>query len=363
MAQSSNEKTEKATAKKRQDARKEGQVLKSGEVNTAVSAIIVFAFVMLTWSGTVDKLIEMVASFLGRGVIETASATAITKDSLDGLYMETLKALARLVLPVLAVAMVAGVVSNIIQVGFLFTTKTLKPKMSRINPIEGFKRIFSMKTLVDLLKSILKVVLLGYILYNDYTALLEEFGGYMAQSDLYGAMVAMMETALRVALKMYLAFAIIAAADFLFQWRKHEKDLMMTKQEIKDEYKNTEGDPQIKNRIRQKQRQMSTMRMMDAVPSADVVITNPTHFAIALRYTQGEDTAPVVVAKGQDYLAKKIKEAAREHGIEIVENKPLAQALYKICEVDSQIPMEFYQAVADILVYVFKRKNPNRRMP
>jgi flagellar biosynthetic protein FlhB len=176
----------------------------------------------------------------------------------------------------------------------------------------------------------------------------------------YEASVEFMTTAFRIALKMASVLVFIAALDFLFQWWKHNKDLMMTKQEVKDEYKQNEGDPQIKGKIRSKQRQMSAMRMMEKVPTADVVITNPTHLAIALKYDEGVSDAPEIIAKGQDFLARKIKEVAAENGVMIVEDVPLAHALYDNCEIGDVIPQEFYQAVADILVAVYRAKNKAR---
>lgn len=357
MAQTSaGEKTEKATSKKRKDARAEGQVLKSTEVNTAFCSLVMFAFMSIFWTTYIDDLLEVFTSYLSTGALQAGITRQISVSAIGGLYTQVLNTMVRILLPLFGVAMAAGLISNLLQVGFLFTSKAIKPKLSRINPMEGFKRIFSSRTLVDLLKSILKIILLGYILYSEYSKLLDTFGSYMGL-NLYDSIIQIMQTAFSIAIKMCMALVVVAAFDFLFQWRKHEKDLMMTKQEVKDEYKNTEGDPQIKSRIRQRQRQMSSMRMIDAIPGADVVITNPTHFAVALRYKQGDDDVPVVVAKGQDYLAQKIKQIAIENSVEIVENKPLAQSLYKLCEVDAEIPAELYQAVADVLVYVFRRRN------
>ena len=356
MADTSAEKTEKATPKKRKDAREEGQVLKSTEATTAFCAIIMLAFMLLTCSGYIESLMDVFRIYLSTGFLEVGINGGLTMSSIDGLSREIVVTLITIILPILGVAIVAGVAVNLLQVGFLFTTKPLKPKLSKISPIQGLKRMFSIRTVAELLKSLLKVSLLGYIMYSEYIKLLDTLGGYIGL-ELYPTFIQILQTAFTIALKMCLVLLIIALFDYLYQWYKHEKELRMTKQEIKDEYRNMEGDPQIKGKIRQKQRQMSAMRMMESVPTADVVITNPTHFAIALRYTQGVDTAPVVVAMGQDYLAQKIKAVAAEHGVDIVENKPLAQALYKICEIDREIPMEFYQAVADILVYVYRQKN------
>jgi flagellar biosynthetic protein FlhB len=279
---------------------------------------------------------------------------------MSGYYTSLLLTCVGIAAPILGVAMAAGLAPNLLQVGFLFTTKALAPKFERINPLKGFQRMFSMQTLVQLIKSLLKVIVLGYIFYNDYRALLLTLPGYIATQP-FMALRFILETAFTLALKMSLAMAVIAAADFLYQYMKFEKDLRMTKQEVKDEYKLTEGDPQIKGRIRQKQRQMSMMRMMSQVPQADVVITNPTHFAVALQYTEGQEGAPRVLAKGQDYMARRIKEVAREHRIQIIENKPLAQTLYRMCEVGQEIPETLYQAVAEVLVYVYRQRRARPR--
>lgn len=351
-------KTEKATAKKRKDARKQGQVLKSTEVNTAFSAIVMLALMMILWPGYTKNLAKIYTDFLSSSVMDAANHE-ISAPIVTELFRTAVVRMAEILLPILGVAMLAGLISNIGQVGFLFTGKTLKPKLERISPLKGLKRIFSIRTLVELLKSLMKIAVLGYILYTEYRKVLAKFA-FFIEADVYSAFLEIMKIALSIALKMSIALGIIAAFDYLFQWWKHEKELMMTKQEVKDEYKLLEGDPRIKGRIRQKQRQMSAMRMMERVPSADVVITNPTHYAIALKYEEGVNSAPVVIAKGLDYVALRIKEVAREHRIEIVENKPLAQALYSLCDIDEEIPAEFYRAVADILVYVYRRKNYRR---
>jgi flagellar biosynthetic protein FlhB len=279
----------------------------------------------------------------------------LNANELTATISRVLMNLLRTLLPILGAAMIAGIAINLLQVGFLFTTKPLGMKFNRISPISGFKRMFSLKTLVDLSKSLLKVIVLGYIAYNEYRKLLDEFPNLVGL-DIYLTFIQIMKTAFLTALKMCIAMVFIAAADFLYQWWKYEKDLRMTKQEVKDEYKMMEGDPKVKGKIRQKQRQMSMMRMMSRVPEADVVITNPTHYAVALKYDEKESSAPVVIAKGQDYIAQKIKEAALEHGVQIDENKMLAQSLYALCEIDDEIPADLYQAVADILVFVYRQK-------
>ena len=358
MSGSGGDKTEKATPKKRRDARERGQVLHSSEANIAFCCVAMFGLLLLIWPSFTDDLAEMYGQYLNADAI-LPMADSFTTNVLMGTFSKVVTTMLTLLLPIFAVAMIAGALINLLQVGFLFTTKTLSPKMERISPLKGFKRIFSARTFIELLKSLLKVIVLGYVLYTEYKKLLDKVPGLMGL-NLYSAFLEIMNIAFSLALKMSLVLVVIAAADYLFQWWRYEKDLRMTKQEVKDEYKLTEGGPQIKGKIRQKQRQMSAMRMMGRVPDADVVITNPTHYAIALRYDDKQDEAPVVIAKGQDYIARKIKEVARENKIQVIENKPLAQSLYAMCEIDTAIPAEFYQAVADILVLVYKQKRGGR---
>jgi len=354
-AGSAGERTERATPKKRRDARERGQVLKSTEVNTAFSCVVIFGFMLLFSSSLVQQLDKILGYYLGDGLL-TWSNIILDQRELQTIYLNILFSVATILLPILLAALLSGLLINVVQVGFLFTTKPLLPKLERINPLKGFKRIFSVKTLSELLKSLLKLTVLGLLLYNDFKKLIYQFPGFLGQ-NIYVVFLEILRLSFTLALKMTLALAIIALFDYLFQWWSFEKELRMTKQEVKDEYKLTEGDPQIKGRIRQKQRQMSALRMMQQVPSADVVITNPTHYAVALAYKQGEHDAPLVVAKGQDFLARRIKEVAAEHGVEMVENVALARSLYQFCEIGDEIPAEFYKAVADILVYVYGLKN------
>jgi flagellar biosynthetic protein FlhB len=350
----SGEKTEKATAKKRRDARKEGQVRQSTEVTTAFCALVMFGLLYFIWESHTQRMMAIFSEFLGFHQIMRVTG-GLSINELMGIIARVMLALLLTLLPILGTAMIAGVTINIIQIGFNFTTKPLGIKLSKISPIKGFKRMFSMKTLVDLLKSLMKIALLGYIAYSDYVVLLNNFPNFVGR-DVYSTFIQIMTTAFLTALKMCLAMIFIAIADFLYTWWKYEKDLRMTKQEVKDEYKMMEGDPQIKGKIKQKQRQMSAMRMMSKVPEADVVITNPTHYAVALKYDDQISSAPLVIAKGQDYIARKIREVAQEYNVQIVEDAPLAQALYALCEVDEEIPADFYQAVADILVFVYRQK-------
>ena len=348
------EKTEKATPKKRRDAREKGQVLRSTEVNTTFCLVVMLGLLLLIWPWFIEKLMAIYREYLSiQAIVPIGEGFDINE--FRSILARTMLNLLGVLFPIIGAAMVAGIAVNLAQVGFLFTTKSMGMKLNRISPISGFKRLFSTRTIIEMLKSLLKITAVGFVAYSDYRKLLDEFPGYIGL-DVYNAILRIMRAAFLMGLKMCLVMVFIAVADYLFQWWKFEKDLRMTKQEVKDEYKMMEGDPLIKGKIRQKQRQMSAMRMMSRVPEADVVITNPTHYAVALKYEEKVSSAPVVIAKGQDYIARKIKEIAIEHRIEIVENKPLAQSLYTLCEIDDEIPPEFYQAVADILVFVYKQK-------
>jgi flagellar biosynthetic protein FlhB len=313
-------------------------------------------FILTEW--WVRAMMNAYTEFLGPQNFAGAGAT-LTVDEAIAVIARMMLALFGAVFPLLAVAMVAGIAINLIQVGTLFTTKPLMPKFDKLNPINGFKELISPKKLVELAKNLAKIIIVGLVAYNDYMAMLDSFAAYIGL-DVEASFINILQDAFMMALRMCIAMVFISAADFFYQWWKYEKDLKMTKQEVKDEHKNTEGDPKIKSKIRQKQMQMSAMRMMSQVPEADVVITNPTHFAVALGYDDKKFGAPKVLAKGQDYIARKIRETAMEHDVHIVENPPLAQALFKACDVDEEIPSDLYQAVADILVFVYRQKGKLR---
>jgi len=348
------EKTEKATAKKRRDARRKGQVRRSTEVNTAICAIIMFGLLFAIWPWLVGQMTSVFTEHYSTQSFLMVSR-GLNENEVSALLARVMIAFFGTIFPMLGAALLAGVAANILQVGFMFTTETLRIKLNKLNPVNGLKQMFSPRKLVDLVKNILKIFAVGYVAYSDYMNLLDKFARYVGQ-DIYVSFIDIMQTAFLMALKMCIVMIFIAVADFLYQWWKYEKDLRMTKQEVKDEFKMMEGDPKIKGKIRQKQLQMSAMRMMSQVPEADVVITNPTHFAVALAYKEAEHSAPTVLAKGQDYIAHKIRDVAMEHGIQIVENPPLAQSLYAMCEVDDEIPEELFQAVADVLVFVYRQK-------
>ncbi len=351
MSSQGGEKTEKATPKRRREARDKGQVFKSTDLTTAFSLLIVFGVLYIFGARLAEGVETMMVPFFNGGMIpETTDITAIKP-----VFGAVIIQMGKLLLPILAAALLAGLLINFVQVGLLFSTKAAAPKLSHLNLIEGLKRMFSKRTLVDLAKAIIKLTVLGTVAYKAYMNGLDQVPQLM-DGNLYGSIAATMHLLIDAAFKMILALIIMAPFDYLYQWWKYRKDLMMTKQEIRDEYKLTEGDPKTKSRIRSKQRQTSVSRMMHAVKNADVVITNPTHYAIAIQYREGEHEAPVVLAKGKDLMAARIRERANEHNIAIVENKAVARHLYFFCEIGDMVPQEMYQAVAEILAYIYKLK-------
>ncbi len=351
------EKTEEPTSKKLSDARKEGNVAKSKEL---VNSIMLFALFILikVYVGMLGKgfienfnkfyniIPDMVATVLGEGLSIGFTGTVM---------IEAFKSIIILMIPILAVGLVIAVGLDVWQVKWKITTKPLHPKLSKLDPIKGFKKIFSTKALVELLKSVLMIAVVAYVAYTTikekYTYIL---GLY--EVSLNEAITIIGDLVTSLGIKISAIFIVIGMADYYYQKRKFRKDMMMTKQEVKDEYKNAEGDPQIKGKIKRKMLEVSRRRMMQDLPKADVVITNPTHFAVALRYDANEAKAPIVLAKGADYLAFQIKEKAKEYNIEIVENKPLARMLYHNVDIGMEIPPELYQAVAEVLAFVYNLK-------
>ncbi|MGE6753097.1 flagellar biosynthesis protein FlhB [Rossellomorea sp. NPDC071047] len=347
----SGEKTEKATPKKRDDARKKGQTAKSQDVNTAIILLAVFLF--LTFS----------ASYIGNIVFDLFNQTfqeymlmELTENTVQVITMDIMKELALLLGPIMIVALLAGLFSNYIQVGVMFTTKPLEPKLEKIDPIKGFKRIFSLRAIVELLKSILKISFVGAITFVILWMNIEQVLSLSFKS-VGDSLATMASLTVQMGIAASLALLFLSLFDFLYQKYDFEKNIRMSKQDLKDEHKNIEGDPLIKSKIKQRQREMAMRRMMQEVPEADVVITNPTHFAIALKYDENKMDAPYVVAKGVDYLAQKIKYIANENDVVMVENRPLARSLYDSAEIGDAVPEEFFKAVAEILAYVYRIKN------
>lgn len=345
------EKTEKATPKKRQDARKKGQVLKSQDVTAAVLLLLMFIFLFVI----APFMFKGIMGFLNQAFERNLLVESITIEIVMELYFETLKEMAKLVLPIMLVAIVAGIGANYFQFGLLFTTETLKLDLKKMDPIKGIKKIISLRAIINLIKSLLKVSFIGAVTTTVIWVNLENVLSLAFKSpwETLGT-VAYLTGIMGLAAALMLVF--IALLDYLYEKYEYEKQLKMSKQDIKDEHKNSEGDPLIKSKIKQRQREMAMRRMMQEIPSADVVITNPTHFAIALKYDEDSMEAPRVVAKGTDFVAQKIKMIAKENDVIMVENRALARAMYDQVEIGDAVPEEFFKAVAEILAYVYRIK-------
>jgi len=349
FAEGGGDKTEKATPKKRQEARKKGQVLQSREINSAMILMLVFVTLRI-YGGTAYRHLQF---YTIKIMVEYPAVEGIySMDSLSKLFAETVSVMIRISAPMLAVALAAALVSGYAQVGFLFTTETLAFKLERLNPLSGVKRIFSVRSVAELFKSVFKVGVVGYISYSYIKGEATNVLGTM-NMDVAAIAAYIGITSINLALRICAVLVILGIADYGYQWWEYEKNLRMSKQEIKEEYKQVEGNPEIKSKIKQRQRQISMRRMLQDVPKADVVITNPTHYAVAVKYDADATDAPVVVAKGQDYMALRIRDVARENRVEVVENKPLARTLYETVEIGEDIPPELYQAVAEVLAYVY----------
>jgi len=349
--ESGQEKSEKPTAKKRSDARKDGTVAKSTEVNSVLVLLLGILLLRLTGEGMLFEIKNFI-----RHCFEFTALPEMSEQRVFNLAREAIVFLIKIILPFAGAIMIAGLLANLLQVGFMFTTKPLIPKFSKINPLKGIKQKFSMKTVVELVKSIMKVTVIGYVAYITVAAEYEMLL-ILADTTLMTIWNFITAATFNIFIRIILVLLVIAILDYSYQRYEHEKKLKMTKQEIKDENKQMEGDPQVKGRIRSLQREMARRRMMGEVPKASVVVTNPTHIAIALLYEPEKNDAPLVVAKGKQLIAQQIKKIAAEHGVPMVEDKPLARAMYDKVEVGLPIPVEFFTAVAEIMAYVFKLKN------
>jgi flagellar biosynthetic protein FlhB len=344
------EKTESATPKKRQESRKKGQVAKSMDLPAAF--ILFFAFFSFYMFGGYMKA-KIVNIF--RHVYLNELNMNVTVENIQVLFSSLVIEGLLLLAPIMIITLIIAVLGNYLQIGFMFTGDPLMMKFNKINPIEGFKRMFSMRVVIDFLKSFLKLSIIGFVVYNTLWTEKEKILA-LSHTALEQAFTYIASITLKLGVTIGFILIILAIFDFIYQKYEFEKSIKMSKQDIKDEYKKSEGDPLIKGKIRQRQRQMAMQRMMQEVPKADVIITNPTHFAIALKYEVGQMQAPIVLAKGKDYIALRIKEIAKEHGVMTMENKPLARAIYAQVEIGESIPADLFQAVAEVLAYVYKVK-------
>lgn len=343
-------KTEKATPKKRRDERKKGNVLMSKDA-VAVATLIGSLFMVQMMGGVfltrIKSLLNLCFGYIASGTV------GMVPGMLSELFKTAVLTFVVIAGPFLGVTAVLAVGVTFFQTKMLVAGESIKPKFSRISPLQGFKRLFSLRSIIEALKGMLKITILLVLIFNYFRNVAMGFSKFLGM-DLWQSCAVLFQEIVALVMQIAIAFAALAFFDYLYQWWDYERQLRMSKQEIKEEYKQTEGDPQVKGKIKQIQRQRAQQRMMQQVPGADVVIRNPTHFAVALRYKPDQDSAPVVLAKGMDELALRIVQVAEEHQIATVENVPLAHALYESTDLNREIPPELYGPVAEVLVYVLK---------
>jgi len=345
------EKTEKATPKRKKDERKKGNVFLSKEVGTILTLLGTFFCLKLLMPSIINTLQACIKQYTGIA----ATTSELTFSNLGGLLMNLLIVFVKTAAIPLLVCGLIAIISTMFQTKMLFSSKAFSFKAERISPMKGLKRIFSMRSIVELIKSFLKICIVLYVIYAVIKSELLMMP-QMMDMPLVQSLSKTGSIILSIITKAGITFIFVAGADYLYQWWQYEKNLRMTKQEIKDEYKQTEGDPQIKGRIRSMQQQRAKRRMMQSVPTADVVIRNPTHFAVAIKYDQSKSSSPRVIAKGADSLALRIVAVAEENDVYIMENKPLARALFESVDIDREIPERFYRAVAEVLAFVYSLK-------
>lgn len=350
------EKTEEPTSKKLEDARKEGQVAKSKEIANAFSILALFLILKIYLGNMGISFIESFQAVYSQipdaikmynGNLPTEAIMVIVRSMMIQLIV--------IVAPVFLVGFVVAFICDVVQVKWKPTTKPLQPKLSKLSPLKGFKRIFSSNSLMELLKSLAKLLVIGYMVYSYLKGRAGQIF-LLYDITLNQAIGLVGEIVVDLGIRIAAVYMVIAFLDFGYQKWKFKEDMRMTKQEVKDEYKNQEGDPQVKGKQKQRMREASMRRMMQQLPEADVVITNPTHYAVAIKYDPDKYDAPYVIAKGENYLAQRIKDIAKENDIEIVENKPLARMLYANVEIGELVPPELYQAVAEVLAFVYHLK-------
>ena len=349
------EKTEPATSKKLSDARSEGQVCRSRELDQAIMLVGLFLTLKMTVASMGSTFLE-VFSVVYNKIPETEVAKELTTTVVMSYIQHVALQSLKLAGPFFAAGFLIAFLTNLVQVKWKVSTKPLKPRLDKFNPANGFKRMFSKDSLFELLKSVVKIIMIAVIAYTSIRSHAEEIF-LMYHITLNQAIAQIGSIVIDVGLKIAYVYCVVGAVAYVYQRHKFNEDMKMTKQEVKDEMKNSEGDPQIKGKQRQRMQEASRRRMMQNVPQADVVITNPTHYAVALKYDAGTGMAPVLLAKGADLIAQRIKEIAKENKVEIVENKPLARMIYTNVEIGHEIPPELYQAVAEILAAVYRARN------
>ena len=348
---SDQERTEQATSRRREEAREKGQVARSQEVVSVSILVAGLIFFYFGGSTLLSKTMDVMTSGF-----RNVYLADLTPDSTSQIITQYILKGFGILFPLLIAILIAAVLGNVLQFGFMVTSESVQPKIDKISPAKGLKRLFSLRSVVELIKGILKVCIISAVAYwvirNEFDHIIP-----LADQSVWGMLSYIGSVCFKILLATTVVLIFLAALDYAYQRWEFEKSIRMTKQEIKDEFKNTEGDPMIKARIRRIQREMARKRMMAEVPKATVVVTNPTHLAIAIKYEPAYMAAPIVIAKGADFIAEKIRNIAKENDVPVVENKPLAQVLYKIVKVNQPVPEDLYKAVAEVLAYVYEQRN------
>ncbi|NLL17587.1 MAG: flagellar biosynthesis protein FlhB [Clostridia bacterium] len=345
------EKTEEATPHRKQEARKKGQVAKSTDLNAALVLLVSMVMIFVLRNYFLENTGGFATLLLGHWL-----AQPLSQENLWHLVTELFSTYFKVMAPVFLVAMAIGVAANVGQVGFKIAPESIQPKLSHLNPLQGFKRMFSRRALVELVKSLLKIVIVGFISYSILRGGVETLF-FLVDMSVFESVEVIAGLTFKIGMGVIAAFLAIAVLDYIFQRKEFEKSIRMSKQEVKEEFKQMEGDPLLKAKLREKQRQLALHRMMHSVPEATVIVTNPTHLAVALKYeVESPEGAPLVLAKGAGVIAERIKNKAREHDIPIIEDKPVAQFIYKNVEIGQEIPPELYQSVAEILAMLYRMR-------
>lgn len=351
----SDDKTEKATPRRRQKAREEGQVSKSADLSSAVVLTVGMVVIFVLGTAMLNDLKNIMISNLS-----TLNVDNLGPNTVFSFIVIQFQKIVMIVGPLMAVLMIVGVISNLAQIGPLLSSKAIQPSLKKLNPVSGVKRLFSLKSIVELIKGVLKMAVVGLVCYYSIYPRRAELM-VLSGTEVSVALGVIMSVLIDIIWKVCLILIFIGIVDFYYQKYEFEKSIKMSKQDVKDEYKNIEGDPKIKGKIKATQRQMAMSWMMKEIPDADVVVTNPTHYAVALKYDTEKAPAPMVIAKGVDHLAKRIKDIAKNNKVPIVENKPLAQSLFKTVELNHMVPEELFVAVAEVLAYVYKKNKAKYR--
>lgn len=345
------EKSEKATPKRRNDERKKGNIFQSKDAASVVVLLASFYALQFYFPSILNSLNRLI----NMSFDQIIHYKTLSVENIQLIYTQVTLIFMLITLPILFVSMGSNILVVGAQTRFIFTTSQIKFKYERIDIIKGFQKLFSLRSIFELTKSIIKIVVLGLIVYTTIEPRMNQLVG-LFNMEFIQALMFLGSMIMSIVTSVGLFFIFLALVDYAYQWYEYEKNIRMSKQDIKEEYRQMEGDPQIKGKIKERQRMMSQRRMMQSVPKADVIIRNPTHFAIAVQYEMGKQRAPIILAKGMDNIAHKIIEIANKYDIPSIENKPLARGLYEAVEINQEIPEKYYHAVAEVLAFVYQLK-------